>query len=738
MKPFIYLLLCLLIPAQLWADGGIKGTVKGHDNGKQTPLPGVNIHWMGTTSGTVTNSAGEFTIQPSPQSTKLIVSFVGYKNDTIAVTDNQPVHIVLSSDIELQEVVVAQKNKGMYTSKLTPFQTININSAELCKAACCNLAESFVTNPSVDVSYPDAVTGARQIQVLGLAGVYTQLQTENIPNLRGIATGYGLSFVPGPWMESIQVSKGAASVVNGYESITGQVNVEYRKPTDPEKLFLNAYAADDEKYEINAFASGNLGEKWSTAGFVHGRYLNTPIDHNEDGFMDEPLVKQINLMNRWDRKGENGSITRIGVQYMSEERTGGQTTEAHNMSSMINTPYVVGINNDRLNAFVKKGHVFANAKQTSVALIANVSAHRIRSDYGINRYNGDEVNLYTNLMYSSNLSTTDRHHVSAGFNYSAIGMDEVLNANTMNTQQHIAGVYGEYTFKPTEKFTAMTGIRGDYHNHFGEFITPRVHLRYSPTELWVMRASAGKGYRHPSVWAENSNLLLSGRTLNVIENRILENAWNYGFSTSYNWHIGSRELEINAEYFRTNFINQVIADMESSATQIIVGELDGKSFANSYQLDIRIETLPRLDLTAAIRFNDVKQTIGGKLVEKPLNSKYKGLVTLNYTDRLKKWMFDYNVQFIGGGRIPQVPVVATPYVVASTYGAYTLMNAQATRFFRKGSIYVGCENLTDFTQKNPVVAANDPFGQNFDATRVWGPIMGRMFYMGVRFALNKE
>lgn len=732
MKDLILLALsCLTVQVSLASEKPVKGTVRGNDNGKMTPLPGVNVYWLNTTVGTITNENGNFAISPLNDRQQLVFSFVGYRNDTVEVAPGKPLDVVLQSDIELDEVVVAQKNKGMYASKLTPFQTININSAELCKAACCNLAESFVTNPSVDVAYPDAVTGARQIQMLGLAGVYSQLQTENIPNLRGIATGYGLAFVPGPWMESIQVSKGAASVVNGYESMTGQVNVEYRKPLDPEWLFLNAYAADDQKYEFNAFVSAPVNDRWATAALMHGRYLGQDIDHNHDGFRDEPLVKQVNLMNRWDRKGDNGSITRLGVQYLSEVRNGGQISGVAN-------PYRVDVNNDRVNAFLKKGHVFANANQTSVALIANVTGHRLRSAYGLNRYDGDELNLYTNLMYSSNMGGSDRHHLSAGLNYSFVAMDETLNLLALNTRQHIPGAYAEYTFKPSERFTAMAGMRADHHNHFGAFVTPRVHLRYSPIEHWVLRGSAGKGYRHPSVWAENGHLLASGRELRVVDDRIFENAWNYGISSAYSLHLGSREVEINVEYFRTDFIDQMVTDMESSASQILVSRLDGRSYANSYQVDVRFETLPRLDVTAAIRFNDVKQTLNGQLVDKPLNSRYKGLLTLNYSDRLKKWMFDVNTQLVGGGRIPQIPGVPDVYAVPERYDAYTLLNAQATHFFRGGSIYVGCENITDFTQKHPVTGFDSPFDSYFDATRVWGPVMGRMFYMGVRFALNKE
>lgn len=733
MKTYLLLLLCVIAHHTI-AQQSVKGVVLSDEQGAAQPLPGVNIFWEGTVMGTSTNEKGEFSISPSSSSNNLVFSFVGYTPQTIMVSPGQTINVILKPDVALQEVVISKKNKGTYISKLNPLQTVTINQTELCKAACCNLAESFTTNPSVDVSYADAVTGSKQIQMLGLAGTYSLLQAENIPTLRGIATPYGLGFVPGPWMESIQVSKGAASVVNGYESVTGQVNVEYRKPSNPESFFFNAYGSDEKKFEMNAFHSMKVTDKWSNATLLHGRYYNSPIDHNMDGFMDDPKVKQINLMHRWDKSDESGGITRVGVQYLNEERNGGQMDMESNMMQR----YGVDIRNERFNAFLKKGLVWDDANEQSLAIVSSLSKHGIDAQYGNNTYNADEWSVYANLIFSSHVAQSEKHHFTSGLSYSGTFTSEKLNQTAIDINNSTPGIYTEYTFKPVEKLTLLAGLRGDYHNYFGAFVTPRMHVRYSLTPDLTVRASAGKGYRHPSVWAENNNLLASGRTLVASDTRILENAWNYGASASYVLHIGNREIELNGEYFRTDFINQMVVDMETSATQMMVTELNGQSYANSYQIDTRFETLPRLDITAAIRFNDVKQTISGNLLEKPLSSRYKGLVTLNYSDRLKKWMFDFTTQFIGDGRIPQVPGATGEYYVAPRYDAYTLMNAQVTHFFRGGSIYLGCENLTDFTQSKPVVGADDPWGPSFDATRVWGPVMGRMFYMGVRYAINKK
>ena len=713
----------------------IKGKVFGYENSQKVGLPGANIYWAGTSTGTMADADGMFTIQPDQKTNLLIFSFVGYNTDTIQWNGEETVDAVLDQNKELNEVTVVQRNKGTYISKINPIYTELINGAELCKAACCNLSESFVTNPSVDVSYSDAITGAKQIKLLGLDGTYSQLQTENFPNLRGLATNYGLTYIPGPWLESIQVSKGAASVVNGYESITGQINANFKKPDGIEALHFNLFASDEGKTEVNSNFSVKLSEKTSTAFFIHGENFQNRVDHNIDGFLDEPMIKQIHLFNQWKYTSGTGFMIHSGIHYLNEDRIGGQTDFRKNMLRNEANPYGVNVNNERFEGYMKAGYDFKNQRQM-LALITNFTYHEMGSYYGLNTYSGNEYTMYGNLIHTLYLDKLDVHALSSGISIMVDQADEILNQSSINTNESVPGVFSEYTFKPSLKLTLLAGLRADFHNTFGTFVTPRFHLRYGATEDLSLRISAGKGYRTPRVLAENSFLLANARSLNFAENNILEEAWNYGASINQEIHLGERPLSISAEYYRTEFINQLIVDRESSASQILLTALDGKSFANSYQLELRYEVLPRLDIKAAYRVNDVRQTINHQLVRKPLTSKYKGLITMNYADRLKKWMFDYTVLFNGGGRLP---IVAGSQVNSQTeFPSFTLMNAQVTKFFRYWNIYGGAENLLDYTQDQPVLGADNPFGSGFDATRIWGPVMGRKFYAGIRITLNHK
>lgn len=712
----------------------IKGKVFGMENNQKVVLPGAGVSWAGTSVGTMADENGVFTIKPNKTSHLLVFSFVGFSTDTVKWNGEQEVNVVLDKNLELDEVTVVQKNKGTYISQINPIYTQHINGAELQKAACCNLSESFMTNPSVDVSYNDAITGAKQIKLLGLDGTYSQLQTENFPNLRGLATNYGLTYIPGPWLESIQVSKGAASVVNGYESITGQINANFKKPDAVELFHFNLFGSAEGKTEVNSNFSVKLSEKTSTAFFVHGENFQNRIDHNMDGFLDEPLMKQIHLFNQWKYTSGTGFMFHAGAHYLNENRVGGQTDFRKNMQRNVSNPYGVNVSNERFEGYVKAGYDLS--LRHSLALISNFTYHEMDSYYGLNGYTGNEYTLYGNLVHTFSIDKLNIHTLNSGVSLIVDKADEILNQSSINTDEVVPGVFSEYTYKPSLKFTLMAGLRADFHNTMGTFITPRFHVKYAPGERLNLRASAGKGYRTPRILAENSFLLANSRSLSFAEDEILEEAWNYGASINQEIHFAERPFHIGLEYYRTDFINQLVVDRESSDSQILLTSLDGKSFANSYQLELRYEVLPRLDVTAAYRVTDVKQTINHQLVRKPLSGKYKGLITVNYTDRLKKWMFDYNAQFNGGGRLP---VVAGSAVNSPTeFPSFVVMNAQVTKYFRYWNLYAGAENLLDYTQDHPVIGADNPFGTTFDATRIWGPVMGRKFYAGIRITLNHK
>ena len=729
---FLILFSLLLYPVQ----AKVRGVVK--DNAG-APLPGANVAWVNTKVFAVTAEDGSFSVDKPKDSETLVISYIGFENDTIHVdSENVKLEIVLREGLSLGEVNVVRRRFGTTKLRSSAMNVDIISSAELSRAACCNLGESFVTNPSVDVSYSDAATGAKQIKLLGLSGTYVQMMTENIPNYRGAAAPYGLGYVPGPWMQSIQVSKGSSSVKNGYESITGQINVEFKKPQLPEADWVSAnlFASSTGRYEANADATLKLSKRWSTSLLAHYENETMAHDANHDGFADIPRVEQYNLWNRWAYMGDH-YVFQAGIKALSEWRNSGQVNHGGNPGQEL---YKIGIDTRRYEAFTKNAYIFNKEKNTNLALILQGTFHNQDAVYGHKLYDVDQTNVYASLLFETEFSK--QHSLSTGLSFNYDGYDQRYRlTNDVELprlksfeKESVPGAYVQYTYNLEDKLILMGGIRGDYSSMHGFFVTPRAHVKYNPNEFVNFRLSAGKGYRTNHVLAENNYLLASSRKVRIAGDLDQEEAWNYGASISSYIPLFGKTLNLNAEYYYTDFLKQVVVDMDTDPHEIAFYNLNGRSYSHVFQVEANYPLFKGFTLTAAYRFTDAKTTYNGELKERPLTSRYKGLVTASYKTPLEIWQFDATLQLNGGGRMPSRYILedGTPSWSAR-YGSFEQLSVQITRYFRHWSIYVGGENLTNFKQKNPIIDAANPWGENFDSTMIWGPVHGAKAYIGIRF-----
>ncbi len=698
-------------------------------------LPGVNIYWSGTTRGVTSDASGHFTIQKPREAMYLVFSFVGYTNDTLHVHNaGTKLRHVMRNLIELSEVEVAVRAKTAYISRINTVNTTQITSGELQKAACCNLSESFETSASVDVSYSDAVTGAKQIEMLGLAGSYTQILMENIPAMRGLANSFGLTYVPGSWMQSIQVSKGTSSVINGYESISGQINVEYKKPSDNERLFINLFQNHMGRSEGNFNAKIQINPHLSTMLLGHASINAMAHDLNHDGFIDEPTGNQLNFFNRWAFSAKNFE-SQFGIKALRDSRSGGQMSFDKTKARDTNNGYGVGIHTERAEAFLKTGFIAANRPATSLGIQQKYSYHRLNSFFGLKTYDARQKSYYLNALYQSFIKDT-RHSFTTGLSFVYDAYHENLNDSIFQRREIVPGAFFQYTFSNGETFNFIAGLRADRHNEYGFFVTPRLHLRYNIDEQTTLRASVGKGFRSPNVIAENTSLLASSRRIVFVTKPRMEEAWNTGVNLSRHFEIRNRELSLSFDAYRTSFVNQMIIDRDSDINETKIYNLDGVSFSNSLQIEANYELLRGLDVTAAYRLNDVRMNFGSVVKAKPLINKHKGLVSLSYVTRLKRWQFDGTWQFNGQTRLPQSENQAEIKPQNQYSPTYSIFNAQITKNFKKWSLYLGGENLSNFKQKNPVLSPDKPFSNEFDASLVWGPINGITVYTGLRYTLE--
>jgi outer membrane receptor for ferrienterochelin and colicin len=720
----------------------LNGIVFEMEDGKKNPLTGVNVYWEGTQIGTSTDRNGRFSLtapehgsQNAHQHYHLVVSFVGYKIETLHLEHlDKEIEVVLQSVTTLKEVEIKSRQSGTYISRINPIQTQIVGSNELRKAACCNLSESFETNASVDVNYSDAITGAKQIQMLGLAGIYTQMMIENIPSQRGLANPFGLGYVPGSWMESIQISKGSSAVINGYESITGQINVEYKKPHESERLFLNLYANSDEKAEANITSGIKLNPRLSTILMAHAQQNKRRIDHNHDHFLDMPLTDQLNFANRWLYYDNKNIEWRFGISVIQEERMGGQTEFEFDKHYGSNQVWGYFSKMNRYEAFSKLGILFPDQPHKSIGIIVNGSMHEQKSIYGMKNYFGEQQSFYSNVIYQSILSDSNLSF-SVGSSYMYDSYHEQIRDSMMHREESVPGAFLQLTYNVSERMTTIAGIRVDHNSLYGTFITPRIHTRFHLNGKTSLRLSAGKGYRSPAVFAENQHLLASSRSWIFYDTPKHEEAWNYGLNLTRHVEVGNREISLSADFYRTDFLNQVIIDLDQSARNVYVYNLKGKSYSNSFQLEANGEILTNLEMTLAYRFNDVKMTINNSLREKPLTNRYKALASMSYLFPGNRWKIDFTTQLNGPGRVPSTSDKPQIYRRKESFDAYTILLGQISYSLKRFEVYVGGENLTDYRQANPVIASDDPFGSNFDSSLIWAPLMGRTIYAGLRWKL---
>ncbi len=740
------LLFAFLLPIILFSQEELKGLVLESSNSKENPLPGANVYWLGSSIGAITNEDGTFSLPYRFSFNKLVISYVGFKTDTITVDSNKFIKHVLQASDELDAVIVKSRKQATSKSYLKATNTIFVSSDELLKAACCNLSESFETNPSIDVNFADAVSGTRQIKMLGLKSPYILITTENVPAIRGASQAYGLSFIPGTWVESIQITKGTGSVVNGFESIAGQINAELVKPTTDDPLFVNAYAGANGRVELNTHINQKVSDKWSTGLYIHGNLREQKFDRNDDSFLDVPLKEQINVMNRWQyTNGEKGVVSFINLRYLNDNTQSGQVD--FNPDSDRGTTNFWGseINTERFEVTTKLGLVNPEIPYQSLGFQTSYSYHKQDSYFGLNNYDIEHNSFYSNLVYNS-IITDSRHKIKTGLSFTYDNYDELVNTDVYARTENSVGGFFEYDYDDLDKLTMTAGVRVDQHNRLGFFVTPRLHVRYTPWEKSALRFSVGRGKRSANIFAENQNMFSSSRQINVLGSggKIYgldpEIAWNYGVSYLQGFNLFERKADVTFDFYRTEFQNQIVVDWENPF-EVNFYNLQGSSYANSFQFEFNYNLFEGFDLRMAYKYYDIKTDYNSGQLEKPLIPNHRVFANTSYETQEKvngaQWKFDATYNWLGAQRFPNTDLSTPEFQLEDYSPTVGTLNLQVTKVFSpKFEVYLGGENVTNVRQSNPIVSAENPFGANFDTNFVYGPIFGSMYYAGLRFRIE--
>ena len=745
MKYLLYILLS--IPIISFSQEKIEGVIL-EKNEKNEPivLSGANVFWVNASIGTMTDLNGAFSIPYKKEYNQLVISYIGYKTDTISVNSNKRIKHILNSKDELDEVVIKTKKKASTRSYLSSQNVINVSSSELLKAACCNLSESFETNPSIDENFAEALTGTREIKMLGLTSPYILIATENIPSIRGASQVYGMSFIPGTWVESIQITKGAGSVVNGFESIAGQINAELQKPSRDHQLFLNVYGNLNGRLELNTHLNTQINDKWDTGLYLHSDLRNQQFDKNKDTFLDMPLQQQINLMNRWQyTNNEKGFVGFLNIRFLNDEKQTGQIDFDPNRDPLTTNYWGSEIDTQRIEGSAKFGYVNPEIPYQSIGVQASYSNHVQQSYFGLNIYDITHDSFFATAMFNSIIGDS-RNKFKTGISATYDDYNELVNTNIYRRSENSFGAFFEYSFDNLGDLNLTAGLRIDTSNLLGTFLTPRVHARYTPWEDSAFRISAGRGKRSANIFAENQKMFASSRQINILDSNggiyglDPEIAWNYGISFSQKFNVFGKKSEITFDYYRTDFVNQIVVDWENPR-EVNFYNLKGKSFANSFQAELNMNILEGFDFRTAYKYYNVKTAYTSGNLDKPLTPKHRVFVNVSYETLRKEngtqWKFDTTFNWLGEQRLSSTYGNPIEYKLPETTPTFATLNAQVTKVFSTAfEVYLGGENLTNEKQDNPILNSENQFESTFDTTFVYGPIFGVSFYAGLRYKLN--
>lgn len=747
-----------------------KGVVLEKDaKGDMMPVIGAIVFWQNTNSGVVTNENGVFEIPMNNKSNVLIIQATGYSPDTLVIAKADYVKVILVSKSKLAEVLVQYERKTSEISFIDPLKVTVMSEKELFKAACCNLSESFETNPSVDVSYTDALTGTKQIQMLGLTGQYTQLSQNAMPGIRGLAQHYGLSYLPGTWINEIQVSKGVGSVVNGYDAIAGQINANLHMPDGQDKVYLNLYAGEGGRTEGNLIYNQKIGNKFWIGGMAHVSNYALRMDRNNDGFLDNPLGTQVNGNVLFKFDNHKGWIVQGGLRNLSDNKVGGQLNYTHNKSDT--GVYGTRIHANRTDGWLKIGHVFKHKAYKSVGLQLSSSSQHFDNFFGRNLFDAMQQNVYANLIYQTIIGNTN-HKIRTGlssntdiyhehFKNQALSVNQVLHIKSDRTEA-THGAFVEYTYNYLAKFTLVAGARIDQYNvfvpnsaHFRRyFFTPRLHLRYAFNEKTVLRASAGTGWRPANIVTDNAGVLTSSRlwnfstnfrTTGIVPFNKIDNynfvsynpevGYNLGLNLTRDFKLNYRNGTIGVEYYFSGFTRQWLADRDFSASELRLFYANNATVAHNFQAQLDYSPLRRLDVRMAYRYFNIQTNYLQGRLQAPLIAPHRGFINVGYKTK-SKWDFDVTAQYISKKRLPGTTQNPDGLQLPAYSQNFMLFNTQITKTFKKYlAVYVGVENLFNFKQSNPIIDNSNPFSPYFDASMIWGPVFGRMTYAGLRFRL---
>lgn len=746
-------------------------TILPNGQTEHVPLPGAYVVNRGSQESTATDLHGFFKLPNVSAGDTVVASMVGYESVGLVYDGEQKfLEFALDPGVALDAAEVEARREATSFSLIDPLNAQAINRKELAKAACCNLSEAFETNASVDASFTDAVTGTKQIRMLGLDGKYSQIQVDNLPGPRGLSAVLGLTFIPGDWVDGIQISKGAGSVTGGYESMTGQINVAMKNPTNADPFHANLYGNGAGRLEWNHVSTHQVSRKWRTALLTHALYNGTQNDRNQDGFLDTPLQRHVIARNEWKYQGDRSLRGEYAATVVRTEVVGGQRSGISSdgtqwgelkqwLTSENPNGWLAFSSVNRLELSGKTGYVWPNAEWRSLGSQFSWIRHDQQHLFGAKSYHGTESHFRGNVLLNDIIGNTN-HKYAAGVSYVHDAFDEQADVAVDSTRvfartERVPGAFAEYTWNFRDRLSVIVGGRWDQHNLYGGFFSPRLHARWSASENVSLKFAAGRGWRTPNVFMEQLGLWASQRTWRIDsgpQGFAPEVSTNLGLNLTSKFRLNYREASLAVDVYRTTFENRLVVDLERP-DEVHVYALLGESSATSAQVEFDWSVHRRLDLRVAYRFVDARtdRLSDPSATWDPFVPRHRAFSQASWASKTgengSQTRIDATLQWVGEQRLPSTTESPTLFQRPDVGKGFAQLNLQFSQDFSDAlGLYVGVENVTNVRQERPIIGAaygdavvsQEDFDNHFDASLVYGPIFGRMYYAGLRWRIPSE
>lgn len=707
-----------------------------------TAAPGVRIWWEGTTIGTISDTGGRFILQVPPRFPAWLRCELSAESLQVeSLPDTFLVWEINLPTFQLASQTISAEVEDLQSPQSIP--VVSWNRTTLTSAPCCNLSEAFEGTALVDAVFSDGAMGVRQFRLFGFEPAHSSILYENKPLAVGLYRPWAAQFLPTLWVQSLSIAKGVGSVLSGHEGTAGHIQVQYlssQESSFPRQVEAFARSTGEFFLATRLERLSRRGDRYLLLGNVGWTPFQSHAlqDHNADGFLDIPLFRHGHLLVRRLRRDSSGGMSEVDVEGLYEYRWGGQVSfrSKESLEEMKAWGSYQGLG--MLQSSLRRGWILSQGRGVSVLIQGRSFWQKLQA--GFNRYEAWQPIGWFQLLYSQPLGGDPLWRIHLGVAGRFAWYAETLSTwhgydTSWYRLEGITGTFAELVWTPSPRFSGVIGGRMDWHSYWGWQPIPRLHLKWQYTTAGALRLSAGRTWRIPDPVAEATSFLMSARLWQLHFGKwpAVERAWSYGFFWNHSFFLGEKWLRCSIDGVRAHLLQPFVWDIEQP-WRIHLFSSSKPALYQSLYAEATYEVAEEFRLMLGYKLQEVWWYLQGQWVFRPLLPRHRFVGWLTWVTLSQRWQVDGILSWYGRQRLPSTAENDPLYRLPLSTPAYAILTLQVTHRIDQWEIQIAGENLNGFRQARPVLAADQPFSPQFDASLIWAPIMGRMATLTVRYS----